>query len=60
MKLVQMILTGVLFLLIVITLLAVADMFTFLSRNIKRFSTKLNSLNKFTDEEEMIREAGNK
>jgi hypothetical protein len=35
-------------------------MFTFLSRNIKRFSTKLNSLNKFTDEEEMIREAGNK
>jgi preprotein translocase subunit YajC len=55
MKLVQMILTGVLFLLIVITF-----MFTFLSRNIKRFSTKLNSLNKFTDEEEMIREAGNK
>lgn len=31
----------------------------FLSRNlgIKRFSTKLNSLNKFTDEEKMIKEA---
>lgn len=31
----------------------------FLSRNLKRFSSRLNSMNKFTDEEEMIRETGN-